>query len=221
MPEKYKSPGIDFSYYTRQMLQDMDPKLHHSIQPALFSKKPLLQISKLKKFVDNSSEHISKDKLSEKLGRRDIQFYDLYKLNSKDEDVTKLIQSEYPSKGVLACGANKVNEENKDEAEEDAIYGDIEIDDFNHLFKNPNLINDCYGQSISITVNYNKANGKMDREVKEDLTKVVMAKDTPQRDAEGDKQFSQGVGQSSATSNDRQDCKEENKLMLKILNEQL
>ena len=30
----------------------------------------------------------------------------------------------------------------------------------------------------------------MDREVKEDLTKVVMAKDTPQRDAEGDKQFS-------------------------------
>ena len=79
------------------------------------------------------------------MGRRDIQFYDLYKLNSKDEDVTKLIQSEYPIKGVLACGANKVNEETKDEEEEDAIYGDLEVDDFNHLFKNPNLINEKFG----------------------------------------------------------------------------
>ena len=30
----------------------------------------------------------------------------------------------------------------------------------------------------------------MNREVKEDLTKVVMVKDSPQRDAEGEKQFS-------------------------------
>ena len=104
------------------------------------------------------------------MGRRDIQFYDLYKFNNrKDEDINQLIQSEYPIKGVLACGANKTNEETKDEEEEDLIYGDIEVDDFNSLFKNQNLISDQFGKSLSITVNINKANGKMSREVKEDL----------------------------------------------------
>ena len=153
----------------------MDPKVNQSIKPTIFSKKPLLQISKLKRYHDDTSQHIAKDKLSEKLGRRDIQFYDLYKLNEKDEDVNTLVQSEYPIKGVLACGANKVNEETKDEEDEDPIYGDIEVDDFNKLYKNQHLITEQFGKSISITINYNKAKGEMSRKVKEDLTKVTQA----------------------------------------------
>ena len=45
----------------------------------LFSKKPLLSISKLRKNYAAQGSHLVKNKLSEKMGRRDIQFYDLYK----------------------------------------------------------------------------------------------------------------------------------------------
>jgi len=54
---------------------------------------------------------------------------------------------------------------------DEPIYGDIEIDDFNKLFRNPNLILDRYGESISVKLRADGA-GNVTREVKEDLTKA-------------------------------------------------
>ena len=161
------------------MLQDMDYKLHSSIRPQLFSKKPLLQISKLKNYHGDNSAHIVKDKLSDKMDRRDVTFYDLYKLHKPDESVNLLAHNHYPLENVLACGSGEAKDDNEEEKEEgekapvkDLIYGDIEVDDFNTLFKNPNLIEDRFGESISVIVKFDKKTGAMERNVQEDLTKV-------------------------------------------------
>ena len=84
VPEKLQGAGFDFSFYTKMMLKDIYPS-NQKIKPALFSKKPLLNIGQLKNYEGNTSTHISKNKLSEKMGRRDIQFYDLYKRNKPRE----------------------------------------------------------------------------------------------------------------------------------------
>ena len=36
--------------------------------------------------------------------------------------------------------------------ENEHIYGDIEIDDFNKLFRNPDLIEEQFGESISVNL---------------------------------------------------------------------
>ena len=76
--------------------------LNTSVGSSLFSKKPLLQIAKLYNYQTDSSMHLGKDKLSEKMGRRDIQFYDLYKLDKPKELVQALIDNNLPHKEVLA-----------------------------------------------------------------------------------------------------------------------
>ena len=101
------------------------------------------------------------------MDRRDITFYDLYKLQYPDEAVNLLSAHHYPIKGVLAASAadpkkdKEENEENNDEIEEDKdnIYGDIEVDDFNTLFKNPNIIQDRFGESLTIKVKFSKKHG--------------------------------------------------------------
>ena len=60
-----------------------------------------------------------------------------------------------------------MTEENPDE-----IYGDLEVDDFNKLFRNPDLIEEQFGLSINVSVKLNKKTGEASREVAEDLTKV-------------------------------------------------
>ena len=65
---------------------------------------------------------VQMDKLSDKLGRRDIKFYDLYKKHKEDKDVRALKDEGFKLEGVL--------DEPIGEGEE-PIYGDIEVDDFN------------------------------------------------------------------------------------------
>lgn len=130
---------MDFSLYTHLMLEDKEKQ--SSSSKFLFSKKPLLQISKLKLGIEQS-QHLKRNKLSEKMGRRDIQFYDLYKLGKQPKDVENLTDKGYLLDGVLKgdykddlTGQVKtVTEENE------PIYGDLEVDDFNKLFRNENLI---------------------------------------------------------------------------------
>jgi len=55
--------------------------------------------------------------------------------------------------------------------EDEPLFGDIEIDDFNKLFRNPNLISDRFGESVSVKLLTDGA-GNVTREVKEDLTKA-------------------------------------------------
>ena len=45
--------------------------------------------------------HLMKDKLSQKMGRRDIQFYDLYKLKKPEEYVTEINSKGLPLDGIL------------------------------------------------------------------------------------------------------------------------
>ena len=85
---------IDFSLYTSAMINEeaakkTEQKSGHTAITQLFAKKPLLQISKLRQTV-HQSRHLKPNKLSDKMGRRDIQFYDLYKLDKTPKDVEKL-----------------------------------------------------------------------------------------------------------------------------------
>lgn len=71
--ESFLAPEqLDFSFFTKHMLgAKLEPhKLKH------------LSIAAMK----GASGHLQKNKLSEKLGRRDVRFYDLHKLNSPAED---------------------------------------------------------------------------------------------------------------------------------------
>ena len=57
--------------------------------------------------------------------------------------------------------------------EDEPVYGDIEVDDFNKLFRNQQLIRDRYGKSISVRLERN-GDGTVTRHVDEDLTKVAI-----------------------------------------------
>ncbi len=103
--------AIDFSLYTKAMIdeekqnQSQAPKSSRSSKKSeclksLFSKKPLLQISKLR-LTHHSTKHQKPNKLSNKMGRRDIQFYDLYKLDKPSDAVEKLRDKSYALEGVL------------------------------------------------------------------------------------------------------------------------
>jgi hypothetical protein len=162
LPDKYQGAGFDISFYTKHMLLDMYPSKSHKIRPAMFSKKPLVQIQKLKKYDSSATLHMSKNKLSEKMGRRDILFYDLYKNSVPQELVMDLANKHLPYEEVLKCG----------EDNEDPIYGDIEVDNFEMLYNDSHLIDDKYGETISVKVKFNKQTGAVNREVTEDLDKV-------------------------------------------------
>ena len=81
------------------------------------------------------------------MGRRDIQFYDLYKREKPTNDCTKLTDKGYLLEGILK---GDIYDDNGnvvgtiDDANE-PIYGDIEVDDFNKLFRNPQLIKEQFG----------------------------------------------------------------------------
>lgn len=86
------------------------------------------------------------------MGRRDIQFYDLYKLKKPAQEVENLENKGYLLDGILTGDF-------KDEAtgqvvtitkENEPIYGDLEVDDFNKLFRNEHLITQKFGNSISV-----------------------------------------------------------------------
>ena len=152
---------IDFSLYTKAMIDEEKQKesggsgntrssKKSECIKQLFSKKPLLQISKLR--MTHHSKHCKPNKLSDKMGRRDIQFYDLYKLDKPSDAVEKLEDKSYAREGVLK-GLYKDEAKNEIinmDDQDEPIYGDIEIDDFNKLFRNPNVIRDQFGESISV-----------------------------------------------------------------------
>ena len=71
------------------------------------------------------------------MGRRDIQFYDLYKLDKPEKDVEKLQDKSYAIDGILRGQVRDAQGREIDlDGNDEPIYGDIEIDDFNKLFRN-------------------------------------------------------------------------------------
>jgi len=88
------------------------------------------------------------------MGRRDIQFYDLIKLNEPQQEVIEL-------KRLGLHTADCYDPE---------IYEDIEVKDFNTLFTNESVIAEQFGQSISVKIRCKE--DEIMRWVREDLGKV-------------------------------------------------
>ena len=123
----------------------------------------------------HQSRHLKENKLSEKMGRRDIQFYDLYKLQKPPSDVEKLQDKGYLLEGILTGQFKDVStgEIRTILDEDEPIYGDIEVSDFNQLFRNEHLIKEKFGQSISVKLQMS-SDGTLSRKVIEDLAKVAV-----------------------------------------------
>lgn len=69
------------------LLTEIEPAEHS--RTSIFSKKPLLSIADLR-LKPGATKHLIKNKLSDKLGRRGIKFYDLYRHHKEDKDVRAL-----------------------------------------------------------------------------------------------------------------------------------
>ena len=133
---------IDLTIYIKEMLKP-------SSLPAY--KQELISIKRLE------GDHLVANKLSDKLGRRDIQFYDLYKLGEPKNELAE-VQQQYSSR------------ENVYDAQ---IYEDIEVGDFNVVYNNQDVIVNSFGKSIKVSV-LPAANGQVTRQVKEDISKCVV-----------------------------------------------
>ena len=117
------------------------------------------------------------------MGRRDIQFYDMYKREKPPGDVENLQAKGFPLDGILkghyTDAATGEQIEIGGEEDEEPIYGDIEVDDFNMLFRNQNLIRERYGKSIKVRLEINsndleeQSAAEVTRRVTEDLSRVV------------------------------------------------
>ena len=131
---------------------------------------------------------MQENKLSEKMGRRDIQFYDLYKREKPDTDVEKLQDKGYLLKGVLqgSYTDEKTGEEVEINEIDEPIYGDIEVEDFNKLFRNQNLIKELYGKSITVRLDTSEACKTITRHVTEDLKRVDLQNEDMGGDLECD-----------------------------------
>lgn len=72
--------------------------------------------------MQSKSKHITQNKLSDKLSRRDVQYYDLYHLQEPKEDYQRFkCEGGYPYTQYQA----KIAE----------LYGDLAYEDFNTIFK--------------------------------------------------------------------------------------
>lgn len=73
--------------------------------------------------MQSKTKHIQKNKISDKLNRRDVQYYDLYALQEPKEDFNRMrIEGGYP----FTVAEAKIKE----------LYGDMAYPDFNLVFKN-------------------------------------------------------------------------------------
>ena len=92
----------------------------------------------------------------------------MYKREKPPHEVENLQAKGYQLDGILKGFENE---------EDEPIYGDIEVDDFNKLFRNQNLIKELYGKSIKVRLEINDTNesavAEVTRSVTEDLTRVA------------------------------------------------
>jgi len=157
------------------MIIEEDQKIHAKISESkkvekdlpfhIFKKKPYLSI----KDLQGKSKHLLHNKISDKLSRRDVQYYDLYALQDPKEEYIK-IRSEggFPYTQADA----KIKE----------LYGDLAWCDFNQVFKNHgDIVTQQYGKTLSVTLNVKKTvpaddsnarpSIKISRVIKEDMTR--------------------------------------------------
>lgn len=84
-----------------------------------------------------------RNKVSDKFNRRDVQFYDLYVKRDNGEDLALLKDKQLPM-----------------DINADQYYQELEIDDFNQIFRNDGLIADKFGHSIKVTLEMKEGGSK-------------------------------------------------------------
>lgn len=72
--------------------------------------------------LQSKTKHLVHNKLSDKLSRRDVHYFDLYALREPLEDYENMRNEGYPYTKMDA----KINE----------LYGDLAYPDFNYIFRN-------------------------------------------------------------------------------------
>lgn len=110
--------------------------------------------------MQSKSKHIVKNKLSDKLNRRDVQYYDLYHLQEPKEEFQQFkCEGGYPYTPY--------------EAKIKQLYGDLAYQDFNTIFKSHgDVVEKQYGLTLKVNLSISvKKEGRMSlkREVKENL----------------------------------------------------
>ena len=64
--------------------------------------KPSISNVQMEQVKSTIRDHLEKNKLSEKMGRRDVRFYDLFKKHRFEDDVSILKNHGFHLEGVLA-----------------------------------------------------------------------------------------------------------------------
>ena len=127
-----------------KIISKLPERLGYDIIQSLEDKKKYLDIAALQQ----KASVLVPNKLSDKLGRRDIQFYDMY---VKKEDAQEL--------GLLNDKGFPL------EIDAEQYYNELEVEDFNHIFFNPNLIQERFGKSIKVTLTIDKSSKQLSRKV--------------------------------------------------------
>lgn len=82
---------------------------------------------------------IVRDKLSEKLSRRDVQYFDLYAHREPEDDYRRMTGEGFPY--------------TKEHAQIKELYGDLAYPDFNQIFLNRgHIITKAYGKTIKTSL---------------------------------------------------------------------
>ena len=91
--------------------------------------------------MQSKSKQIVPNKLSDKLSRREVQYYDLYHLQEPKEDYQRFkCEGGYPYAPYHA----KIKE----------LYGDLAYQDFNAVFKSQgDIVEKQYGQTLRVNLN--------------------------------------------------------------------
>jgi hypothetical protein len=129
----------------------------------LHSRKPQLNIEMLQ---NRGTPHLLRNKVSDKFERRDVQFYDLYVKKDAEEDLARLRDSG----NQMEIGAGQ-------------YYRDMEVDDFNRLFRHDKYIAEKFGSTIKVTLDVSSG-AKGSRFVRENQELVKMkddSKDSPSK----------------------------------------
>lgn len=120
-------------------------------------RKPQLNIEMLQ---NRGTPHLLRNKVSDKFERRDVQFYDLYVKKDADDDLARLRDSGFQME--IRAGQ---------------YYQDIEVDDFNRLFRHDQYTAEKFGSTIKVTLQVSSG-GKGSRFVKENQGLINMKDDS-------------------------------------------
>ena len=107
--------------------------------------------------MQSRSDHLVRNKLSDKFGRRDVCFYDMY---VKKEDAQEL--------GLLNDRGFPLD------IDAEQYYREIEVEDFNHIFYQPNIIEEKFGKSIKVSLILDSKTSTLRRRVIENPDLIAM-----------------------------------------------